>query len=80
MSVMQGKLWKSGLSSERGVAKLSLSCTRSLVIAYEPVWAIGTGKTATDEMAQKHMRKSAVYSKCLAKPHHLPFVFCMAVR
>jgi len=23
------------------------------VIAYEPVWAIGTGKTATDEQAQE---------------------------
>ncbi|HAT2070547.1 TPA: triose-phosphate isomerase [Legionella pneumophila] len=28
-------------------------CFRDCVVAYEPVWAIGTGKTATPEQAQK---------------------------
>ncbi len=35
-----------------GLAGLETSALSSLVIAYEPVWAIGTGKTATPEDAQ----------------------------
>ncbi len=30
-----------------------VAATSKIVIAYEPVWAIGTGKTATPEMAQE---------------------------
>ena len=36
-----------------GLANFPLSEVENLVLAYEPVWAIGTGKTATDEMAQE---------------------------
>lgn len=34
-----------------GIAGLSAEQFAKIVIAYEPVWAIGTGKTATPEMA-----------------------------
>lgn len=36
-----------------GLANLSATHMAEVVIAYEPVWAIGTGKTATDEQAQE---------------------------
>ena len=38
---------------EEVVFNLSEEQFRNLVIAYEPVWAIGTGKTATAEQAQE---------------------------
>lgn len=36
-----------------GLEGLSLEDAATLVIAYEPIWAIGTGKTATKEQAQE---------------------------
>lgn len=36
-----------------GLATVSASDMANLVIAYEPVWAIGTGKTATSEQAEE---------------------------
>ncbi|WP_020676289.1 triose-phosphate isomerase [Geopsychrobacter electrodiphilus] len=36
-----------------GLAGLSAQQMLDLVIAYEPVWAIGTGQTASDEQAQE---------------------------
>ncbi|MDD5129144.1 MAG: triose-phosphate isomerase [Candidatus Omnitrophica bacterium] len=36
-----------------GLAGISASDMLKLVVAYEPVWAIGTGKTATPEQAQE---------------------------
>ncbi len=36
-----------------GLSGIPLSALASIVIAYEPVWAIGTGKTASDAQAQE---------------------------
>lgn len=36
-----------------GLKSLSEADLKDLIIAYEPVWAIGTGKTATPEQAQE---------------------------
>lgn len=36
-----------------GLANITSDKADSIVVAYEPVWAIGTGKTATPEMAQE---------------------------
>lgn len=36
-----------------GLASISAAELTQIVVAYEPVWAIGTGKTASDEQAQE---------------------------
>lgn len=44
---------------EQGLFHISASQIKSVVIAYEPIWAIGTGETASPEQAQDmhaHMR------------------------
>lgn len=38
---------------EETIFQLSADDFKKLVIAYEPIWAIGTGKTATSEQAQE---------------------------
>ena len=37
---------------ENGLSGIPPEAAATVVIAYEPVWAIGTGKTATPEQAQ----------------------------
>ena len=38
---------------EKGLEGVSAEQMKNVIIAYEPVWAIGTGKTATPEQAQE---------------------------
>jgi len=45
---------------KKGLAGISKEDMNRVAIAYEPVWAIGTGKVATPEVAQK------VHSQCRA--------------
>lgn len=56
---------------EKGLFGLSADDFKKIVIAYEPVWAIGTGKTATSDQAQeihKFIRDTlaAKYGKAIA--------------
>jgi len=44
----------------KGLENISLKEAETLVLAYEPIWAIGTGKTASSEDAEKvisHIRR-----------------------
>jgi triosephosphate isomerase (TIM) len=54
---------------EEGVFHLDAATIKKIVIAYEPVWAIGTGKTATSQQAQE---MHAVIRKHLASKYGQP--------
>ena len=41
------------LQSKSDLAGVTADQVKSMVIAYEPIWAIGTGKTATSDQAQE---------------------------
>lgn len=63
---------------EKGLAGLEESQVSKLVVAYEPVWAIGTGKTASDEDAQQvigYIRKiiAGIYGSKLAEQVRLQY-------
>lgn len=57
---------------QNGLKAISVSAGNELVIAYEPVWAIGTGETATPEQvdeAHKDIRLiiEKIYNKTVAE-------------
>lgn len=56
MSVIQNQL-------DPLIRKLDLNDWKKVVLAYEPVWAIGTGLTATPDLAQETHKKIREYIK-----------------
>ena len=51
-------------------------CVSEIVVAYEPVWAIGTGRTATPEQAQAvHAVLRAQLSAATEYAQHIPLLY-----
>lgn len=63
---------------EKGLSGISADQMSNVTIAYEPVWAIGTGKTATKEQAQEvHLKIRGLiadlYSKEIAEATRIQY-------
>lgn len=53
---------------KEGLSDLSVDEIKKVIVAYEPIWAIGTGKTATPEIAQEtHEQIREVLKKMFGK-------------
>jgi len=66
-----------------GLSKLSEEQFAKIVIAYEPVWAIGTGKTATPEMAQhahRYIRSLAARQRSFTAANNLRILYGGSVK
>lgn len=64
----EGKTLEVCISQMKTIAKAVKDNWDKVVIAYEPVWAIGTGKTATPEMAQEvHLQLRSWINDCVNK-------------
>lgn len=63
---------------EEGLADISGDDVASMVIAYEPIWAIGTGKTATAEQANEvceaiRSEIARLYNEAVAEQLHIQY-------
>ena len=57
-----------------GLAGVDAAQVARLAIAYEPVWAIGTGRVAPTSRRKRHMRSCARSSPgCLVRPPRTPY-------
>lgn len=66
-----------------GLFHLHESQFRQLVIAYEPIWAIGTGKTATSAQAQEmhaHIRSVLALKYGKETADHIPILYGGSVK
>ena len=53
---------------EEGLAGISAEDMKRVVIAYEPIWAIGTGRTASPEQAEESSSSTAAVSSLPMPP------------
>ena len=61
---------------KEGLNPIAADDMKKLVIAYEPVWAIGTGRTATPEQAQEaHEFVRRVAADCGAPADRIPILY-----
>jgi len=68
---------------ERSLFHLSSDALQKIVIAYEPIWAIGTGKTATSAQAQEmhaFLRSILVKKYGLAVAGNIPILYGGSVK
>ena len=65
---------------EKGLAGLTKEEVESIIIAYEPIWAIGTGKTATSDDAEEVIKAIREKVNELFETEDLPILYGGSVK